>query len=120
MPRYEVTPGLAETLRSIRLQNKIQANKLAVHIGKSPAYISKLENGSIQTITPDELSKILRFISGEAHSTELAEQIYASLKLKYSAKEIEEQLWFTNYDTVECRIPLPPALIEDLIKKIEV
>lgn len=119
MPRYEVTPGLAETLRSIRLQNKIQANKLAAHIGKSPAYISKLENGSIQTITPDELSKILSFISGEEHSTELAEQIYASLKLKYSAKDIEEQLWFINYDTVECRIPLPVSLIEDLVQKIE-
>lgn len=118
MPRYEVTPGLAETLRAIRLQNKIQANKLAAHIGKSPAYISKLENGSIQTIAPEELSAILKFISGEDHSVELAEQIYASLKVKYTAKEIEEQLWFINYDTVECRIPLPRSLLEDFIQRI--
>jgi transcriptional regulator with XRE-family HTH domain len=118
MPRYEVTPGLAETLRAIRLQNKIQANKLATHIGKSPAYISKLENGSIQTIAPEELSAILKFISGEDHSVELAEQIYASLKVKYTAKEIEEQLWFINYDTVECRIPLPRSLLEDLAQRI--
>lgn len=119
MPRYEVTPGLAEALRSIRLQNKIQANKLAAHIGKSPAYISKLENGSIQTITPEELSAILKFISGEGHSTEVAEQIYASLKIKYSAKDIEEQLWFKNYDTVECKIPLPISLTQDLVRRLE-
>lgn len=118
MPRYEVTPGLAETLRSMRLQNKIQANKLAAHIGKSPAYISKLENGSIQTIAPEELSAILKFISGEDHSVEIAEQIYDSLKIRYSAKEIETQLWFINYDTVECQIPLPRSLLEDLNGRI--
>ena len=50
MPRAIVTPELAETLRSIRLKNKIQAKNLAAHIKKSPAFISKLENGNIQTI----------------------------------------------------------------------
>ena len=34
MPRAIVTPSLAETLRNIRLQNKIQAKQLASHIGK--------------------------------------------------------------------------------------
>lgn len=119
MPRYEVTSGLAETLRSMRLRNKIQANKLAEHIGKSAAYISKLENGGIQSITPEELSKILNFISGEENSIELAEEIYSTLKLKYSAKEIDAQLWFTNYETVECQIPLPDALVESLVHKME-
>ena len=46
MPRAVVTPELTEILRSIRLQNKIQAKLLAEHIGKSPAYISKLESGN--------------------------------------------------------------------------
>ena len=91
MPRAIVTPSLVETLRSIRLQNKIQAKQLALHIGKSPAYVSKLENGSIQTIDTEELNSILQFISGQEAPVELAEQIYKSLKLKYTAKEIEEQ-----------------------------
>ena len=60
MPRAIVTPSLAETLRSIRLQNKIQAKQLASHIGKSPAFVSKLENGSIQTIDTEELNSILQ------------------------------------------------------------
>lgn len=120
MPRAIVTPELAETLRSIRLQNKIQSKKLAEHIKKSPAYISKLEKGSIQTIDTDELYSILQYISGENESTELAEQIYKSLKIKYSPKEIEEQLWFTNYDTVECLVPIPRNLIDEINSRINV
>ena len=119
MPRAIVTPSLAETLRSIRLQNKIQAKQLASHIGKSPAFVSKLENGSIQTIDTKELNSILQFISGQESPVELAEQIYKSLKLKYSAKEIEEQLWFVNYDTVECLLPIPNELIEDFNSRID-
>ena len=119
MPRAIVTPSLAETLRSIRLQNKIQAKQLASHIGKSPAFVSKLENGSIQTIDTEELNSILQFISGQEPPVELAEQIYKSLKLKYSAKEIEEQLWFVNYDTVECLLPIPNELIEDFNSRID-
>lgn len=119
MPRAIVTPSLAETLRSIRLQNKIQAKQLAAHIGKSPAFISKLENGSIQTIDTEELSSILQFISGQESPIELAEQIYKSLKLKYSTKEIEEQLWFVNYDTVECLLPIPDALIDEFNVRID-
>lgn len=119
MPRAIVTPGLAETLRAIRLQNKIQAKQLAAHIGKSPAFVSKLENGSIQTIDTEELNSILQFISGQESPIELAEQIYKSLKLKYSAKEIEEQLWFVNYDTVECVLPIPAALIDEFNLRID-
>lgn len=119
MPRAIVTPELAETLRSIRLQNKVQAKNLAAHIQKSAAFISKLENGNIQTIDTEELYKILQYISNGSNSTELADQIYKSLKFKYSAKEIEEQVWFINYETVECLLPLPDELIDSFNERIE-
>lgn len=119
MPRAIVTPELAETLRNIRLQNKVQAKNLAAHIQKSAAFVSKLENGSIQTIDTEELYKILQYISNENNSAELADQIYKSLKFKYSSKEIEEQLWFTNYETVECLLPLPNELIDSFNTRIE-
>lgn len=119
MPRAIVTPELAETLRGIRLQNKVQAKNLAAHIQKSAAYISKLENGNIQTIDTKELYKILEYISNENDSVELADQIYQSLKFKYSAKEIEEQLWFINYETVECLLPLPEDLVDDMNIRIK-
>lgn len=119
MPRAIVTTELSETLRSIRLQNKIQAKDLALHIEKSPAFISKLENGNLQTIETSTLYSILQFISGEHNFAELAEQIYASLRFKYSSKEIEEQLWFTNFDTVECRLPIPATLIDYINNRLE-
>ena len=118
MPRAIVTSGLSETIRSIRIQNKVQAKELAKHIGKSPAFISKLETGQIQTVDTDVLYSILSFISGEEKSQELADQIYRSLKLKYSAREIEEQLWFVNYDTIECLLPIPDALVDEMNSRI--
>jgi len=120
MARAIVTPELADTLRSIRLQNKIQAKALATHIGKSPAFVSKLESGNIQTIDTTELYEIINFVLGDTDDqAELAEKIYASLKFKYSKEEIEEQLWFTNFDTVERQIPVPGSLIDELIRIME-
>ena len=119
MPRAVVTSSLAETLRSLRLQNKIPSKQLASHINKSPAYISKLENGSIQTIDTKELYAILEFISGEEPPVDLADQIYKTLTLKYSPKEIEAQLWFVNYDTVNCLLPVPSLLIDEFNSRIE-
>ena len=119
MARVIVTPELADTLRSIRLQNKIQAKILAEHIEKSPAYISKLENGNIQTIDNHELHSILQFISPDSSPNDIAEKIYASLKYKYSKKEIDEQLWFANFDTVERQIPIPESLVDDVKTRMQ-
>lgn len=119
VPRAIVTPELAETLRSVRLNNKIQVKKLAEHINKSSAFISKLESGNIQTIDTEDLYKILQYICNESNAAELANHIYQSLKIKYSAKEIEEQLWFVNFETVECLLPLPADLIDQLNARIK-
>ena len=120
MARVIVTPELADTLRSIRLQNKIQAKILAKHIEKSPAYISKLESGNIQSIDNHELHSILQFISCADNSLDdIAEKIYASLKYKFTKKEIEEQLWFTNFDTVERKIPIPASLVDVINAHVE-
>lgn len=119
MPRAIVTPELAETLRSVRLKYKVQANKLAEHIKKSSAFISKLESGNIQTIDTEDLYKILQYICNETNAAELADRIYKSLKIKYTAAEIEKQLWFVNFETIECLLPLPNALIDSLNARIE-
>lgn len=118
MPRAIVTPELAEMLRSVRISNNIQAKSLAEHIKKSPAYVSKLERGGIQTIDTEELYSILKYISNQENLVGLADQIYKSLKVKYSRKEIEEQLWFTNFDTVECLLPIPEALVAEMNTRI--
>ena len=65
MAKVYVTQELAETIKSIRLQNKILSKDLANIIDKSPAYVTKLEKGEIQTIDIDELNKIFNYIIGD-------------------------------------------------------
>ena len=50
MPRFDVTQPLAETIKTIRIQNKISSKDLAKKIGKSPSYLSKLEKAEIKSI----------------------------------------------------------------------
>ncbi len=119
MPRAEVTPELSDTLRSLRTQSKIQSQSLATHIGKSPAYITKLENNNIKSIDLDVLYDILGYLSSDASPIDLAEQIYKTLKIKYSAKEIEDQLWFVNFEEVKCLLPVPESLIDEINALIE-
>ncbi len=119
MPRATVTKELSETIRNIRLQNKVSSHDLAKHINKSPAYISRLENGSIQSIDTEDLYSLFRFICKEKNSIELANELYRSLTINYSQKEIDEQIWFKNFDTVECLLPIPEDLIKFFIETLK-
>lgn len=119
MPRAEVTPELSDTLRDLRIRNKIQSRSLAAHIGKSPAYITKLENNGIKSIDLEVLYEILNYITSDIAPVDLAEQIYEVLKIKYSSKEIEEQLWFVNFEEVKCLLPVPESLINEINALIE-
>lgn len=113
MSKFIITPELSETLRNVRLQNNIQAKSLASHINKSPAYISKLEHGEIQTIDSEQLLSIIDYIFVDTtDKNELLDKIYNSLKIKYTNKDIENLLWFTNFDTVLRELPIPMELIE--------
>ena len=114
MPRAEVTQSLAETIRSIRIRNKIKSKELANNINKSTSYISKLEKGEIRSIDTDELYLVLNYISKNEPDLNLADQIYKTLNINYSAKEIEDQLWFYNYDTMKCLLPIPKLLVDKM------
>lgn len=120
MSRTIVTPELAETLRAIRLKNNISAKSLASHINKSPAYITKLEKCGLKSIDNKLIDEILKFIiSDDLEGEKIAEEIYSSLKLRYNKREIAEQLWFLNYDTVLRMIPVPSKLIDFFYDKIK-
>ena len=112
MPKAKVTRELSDTLKSIRLNNRIQAQSVAKHINKSPAYISKLENNEIKSIDTDELSDILHFITNEPSGSKSVEQIYKSLHVRLTNEEIEKQVWFTNFDTMIRQIPIPSELVD--------
>ena len=119
MAKYEVTPELAYTIRSVRTQKNITAKAIAEHIKKSQSYMSRLEKGGIKTIDEKDLSEILLFIYNQKALAEpsledILNNIYSTLELKYSDSEIEQQLWLYNFDTVARRIPVPRDLIENV------
>lgn len=123
MAKYDVTSELAETIRTVRIQNHVTAKSVANHIGKSKSYISKLENGEIKTIQEKELSNIFRYILGSDDGYQdflnnKLERLLDTLEVRYSDEEIKEQLWFYNYDTVLRLIPIPGALIDDINSRL--
>lgn len=124
MAKFEVTPELAYTLKSTRVQNNISAKSLATHIGKSQSYITKLEKAEIKTIEENELTKIFKFIyqkeeNNPSYLDSILEKIYNTIKIQYTDEEIEQQLWWETYDTVLRLIPIPPDLIEDISSRMQ-
>ena len=80
---------------------------------------SKLESGIIKNIESELLDKIIYYLLGDdSESIRIAENIYSSLTRKSSEKEIEEQIWFANFNTVFRKLPIPTALIDYVLTKI--
>lgn len=121
MAKVYVTQELAETLKELRIQYKVQAKNLAKALEKSPAYISKLERGGIQTISKEDLEKILKCITINTDDFgKIAEKISDLLTIKYSNEEIKKQIWFYNFDMVYRKIPIPVEIIDEINKKIKI
>jgi len=124
MAKYDVTPELAETIKSVRLQNHITSKSVAEHIGKSQSYMSKLEKGDIKTIHEEELTKIFRFIFGSDKGFQdflnsALGRIFETLELRFTDQEIADQIWFDNYDTVLRLIPIPDELVDCLYARLQ-
>lgn len=120
MARVEVSPILADSIKTLRIQKGISSRSIASSIGRSPSYFSKIENGNIKSIDKSELDRIFHALVGDDRSLDRQiDSLYATLKIKYSAEEIQKDIWFLNYDTVKRRIPIPLELITDINNRIE-
>ena len=122
MAKFEVTPELANMIKSSRVQNAISAKAVAEHIGKSQSYLSRLESANIKTIEEEALTSIFRFIyqkNGDSLSLDsILEKIYSSIEVQFTDEEINQQLWWDNYDTVLRRIPVPNELVDHILDMI--
>lgn len=124
MAKFEVTPELAATLKSLRIQNNVTAKSIAELIGKSASYISKLEKAEIKTIKESELTTIFNFIycdveNGREITDSILKKIYNTIELRYTEEEIDRQSWWTTYDTVLRLIPVPADLIDDIVARMK-
>ena len=119
MAKVVVDKGLAETIKAIRTQNGVASKDLADALGKSRSYVSKLEASEIHTIDSEILIRCFKFISKEEELDEILEQVFKTVSIKYSRKEIEQMLWIDNFDTVYRRIPVPMGFVETYRRQLE-
>ena len=119
MPKIVFTPELADTLKAIRVENKVPAKEVAAAIGHSPSYVSKLENYGIKTLPKEEFDQLLEaIIKDAANAEERKEQLLSLYSIRYSKEEREEQLWYLNLDTVERILPIPPLLVAEVMEML--
>lgn len=116
MVRFHVSPELSDAIKAVRVQNNIASKDLAAHIGKSAAFITKLEKCEIKTIKEEELTKILEFIIRDKDSfSEKLETLVDTMVLRATPDRLEQQSWLLNFDQIVCRIPLSNELAEDIL-----
>ena len=120
MPKIVVTQQLADTIKTLRLQNNIPAKALASELGKSPSYITKLEKGDIKSLSQDDLLHILDFVmKGQETYEQRLDSIFRTLSIRYTPQEIEREIWLLNFDTVERNIPIPQDFVANLNQRIK-
>lgn len=117
MPKYEVTEQLSSAIRTVRLQRSIKAIDVAKEIGKTSAYISQLENGSLKTIKSEDLYSIILFLSKDKdHLEETLVSLLSNANLNYSKEESEQEEWILNFDYFYRKFNIPSSYI-NYVKK---
>lgn len=108
MAKVDVSPELGHRLREFRLRSGIRANELANYIGKTPAYITKLEKGDFKSVDEKALEQIVNYITSDPNGYERFIDDFLS---SASDDEIKAQLEIMRFDMIERTIPIPPDLI---------
>lgn len=115
MARVFVSPELSDTIRELRVLNKISAKDVAAAIERSPSYISKIESNAIKTILEDELTAILTAIMPDCTSDyERQTKLLELLTDRYGYEKREAEVMYSNLDTVFQLIPIPEALASEI------
>lgn len=115
MAKIPLTVEVFDAIRELRLQNKIASKEIAKALGRSPSYISKIENGLIKTISEDEFDQILKIIFPNSKTPqERIDNLVEFQIKKYGVDSSEDKVWFYNLDTVYRLIPIPGSLIQEI------
>jgi len=119
MAKFRLTEELADTIRELRIQNKIPSKDMAIALNRSASFVSKIENGSIKTITEEELNTILEMIfPGSVSPQERMDKLVEFQIKRYGLESSEDEAWFYNLDTVYRLIPIPQKLVEEINQMI--
>lgn len=113
--KIKVSESLGLQLKEFRTKYKIKGKDIAELLGKSPAYISKLEKGQILQIEKDELVKITNYITKSDDGYFIFCERIAE---KADAKQLDQSIWLLNFDFVDRKLPVSNELVEDIKKKM--
>ncbi len=111
-----ITPELGTRLKEFRNQFKVKAKDVAEALDKSAAYISKLEKGEIQQIDKKEFIRIVDYITS---SNEGYDKFFEYVSDLIDEKELEDSIFYSNFDWIERKLPLPEELITYINEKLE-
>ncbi len=118
--KFKVTAELAMLLKILQNQGDISAKELAAQIGKSPSYVSKLENGDVKMIRREDLTQILKYLTkGNDFFEETLPAAVRCLQSFMEPERLSEQIWLLQYDIVDRPVKVDPELVEDISARIE-
>lgn len=124
MPKFTVTPNMGAALRNLRQSRNFKAIDVAKSIGKTGAYISKLEKGVLNTIDKEDFLNIIKALSSNQNEFDSAiDLLLKDATLEYSEDEAKEEEWKMNIDLFFRRIPVPKeyiSIVKDKMKALNI
>lgn len=124
MPSVDLTENLRDTIRSLRKERKIRGDKLAIEIGKSPSYISQIENGKIKEIDFSLLNTILEKITllpSEKYD-EFVKNLIDDNLIHLTPDELEHEKWVHLFNYSKRKFPITDNLrtfIQDKLDELQ-
>lgn len=113
--KIKLSESIGLQLKEFRTKYQVKGKDVAELLGKSPAYISKLEKGQIQQIEKEELVKITNYITQSDDGYYLFCEKIAE---KADAKELDHDIWLLNFDLVDRKIPVTNELVEEVKQRM--
>lgn len=108
MPKYAVTQNMGAALKSLRIRQGKKAIDVANSIGKTGAYISKLENATLKTIQEKDLINIIKTLSSDKDEfSNNIELLLSNTLPQYSKEEAEDKEWKLNLELFYQKFSIP-------------
>lgn len=114
--KIKLSESIGLQLKEFRTQYKVKSKEIAELLGKSPAYISKLEKGQIQQIDKKELVKISNYISKSQDGYNL---FCEKIAKQANQEELDNNLWLLNFDLLERKIPVTEDVVHIIRDKMD-
>lgn len=118
--KIKLSESIGLQLKEFRTTYQVKSKDIADMLGKSPAYITKLEKGQIQHIEKSELVKLTNFIT---QSDDGYYMFCEKIAEKADAKALDHDIWLLNFDLVDRMLPVNKEMVNEInqrMKKVEI